>query len=63
VSLQLERRSHASHTRTRHARELGDYLTWFVGRTDVDRLFADSHVALTECINAVEASFREHGNF
>jgi hypothetical protein len=38
-------------------------LTSFVGRTDVDRLFADRHVALTECINAVEASFREHGNF
>lgn len=36
-------------------------MAWFVGRNDVDRLFADGHVALTECIDAVEAAFREHG--
>jgi ornithine cyclodeaminase/alanine dehydrogenase-like protein (mu-crystallin family) len=36
-------------------------LAWFVGRTDVERLFAVGHVALGECIDAVEAAFREHG--
>ena len=36
-------------------------MVWFVGRNDVERLFADGHVRLADCIDAVEASFREHG--
>ena len=36
-------------------------MAWFVGRDDVDRLFADRHVAVGECIDAVEAAFGEHG--
>ena len=34
----------------------------FVGPDDIDRLFAEHHVAVTECIDAVEASFREQGH-
>jgi len=37
-------------------------LAWFVGRDDVERLFAGGHVGPGECIDAVEAAFREHGN-
>jgi ornithine cyclodeaminase/alanine dehydrogenase-like protein (mu-crystallin family) len=36
-------------------------LAWFVGRNDVERLFADGHVPIAGCIDAVEAAFREHG--
>lgn len=36
-------------------------MAWFVGSEDVVRLFAEGHVSLVECIDAVEASFREHG--
>ena len=31
----------------------------FVGRDAVDRLLSDGHVRVGECIDAVEASFRE----
>jgi alanine dehydrogenase len=36
-------------------------LALFLGRADVDRLFAEAHVAPLDCVDAVEASFREHG--
>ena len=36
-------------------------VAWFVGRDDIDRLFGDSSVGLRDCIDAVERSFREHG--
>lgn len=36
-------------------------MAWFVGSGDVDRLFEERHLDLRDCIDAVEASFREHG--
>ncbi len=33
----------------------------FLGSADLDRLFAGGHVRPRDCIDAVEASFREHG--
>ena len=37
-------------------------MAWFVGRNDVDRLFAEGPGPIAECIDAVEAAFREHGH-
>lgn len=37
-------------------------MAWYVGKSDIDRLFADGHVRLADCIDAVERSFREHGH-
>ena len=34
----------------------------FLGRNDVDRLFADGMVGILECVDAVENSFREQGH-
>jgi ornithine cyclodeaminase/alanine dehydrogenase-like protein (mu-crystallin family) len=34
----------------------------FIGQADVERLFADGHVGMVDCIDAVERSFREHGD-
>ena len=36
-------------------------VAWFVGREDIDRLFEEGQVRLRDCIDAVERSFREHG--
>jgi alanine dehydrogenase len=33
----------------------------FLGSNDIDRLFGEGHVRLADCNDAVEASFREHG--
>jgi ornithine cyclodeaminase len=36
-------------------------LTWFVGPADLARLFTSGAVTPRDCVEAVEASFREHG--
>ena len=36
-------------------------MTWFVGPGDLSRLFASGVVTPRDCVEAVEASFREQG--
>jgi ornithine cyclodeaminase/alanine dehydrogenase-like protein (mu-crystallin family) len=45
--------------RAEHARI--PHVARYLGPGDIDRLFAEGHVGAADCIAAVEASFREHG--